>query len=357
MKPNPLAGLLIILTATAVAGCNSGEASVAVSDAAAEPAPLPVHVTVVKTTDIYAAYHTASAIAADAEAPILARIDGQIVEILAEEGDTVSKGQLLARLDGDRLRLEMRQAQANLEKMNREYDRLTGLHQKGLVSATSFDGLKYDRDAQRALYKLRRLNYSYAEIRATIAGVVSSRDVKVGTNVRTGDATFTISDTSRLVAYLHIPQTELAKFAVGHAATVLVDAMPDIGFQATVERISPTIDARNGTFRATVYIDNQNGDLAPGMFGRFTIAYEKHSNALVIPAAAIVREDNEAVVYVVTGGAAIRRPIELGIQTDGQVEVLNGLEQGEKIVVTGLGGLRDGSRVHASLGATTSTSG
>jgi len=357
MKPIKIAGLTVIFAATALAGCNSGKASVARSDLDSAPTPLPVHVTMAETMDIHAAYHAASAIVADAEAPILARIDGQIVEILVEEGDSVSKGQILARLDGDRLRLEMRQAQANLEKMTREYDRLTDLHQKGLVSATSFDGLGFDRDAQRALYELTKLNYHYAEIRATIAGVVSSRNVKVGTNVSSGDPVFTVSDTARLVSYLNIPQTELTKFSAGHTATLLVDAMPDILFQANVVRISPTIDASDGTFRATLFIDNQDGQLAPGMFGRFTIAYEKHSNALVIPAAAIVREDNEAIVYVVTNGAAIRRPIELGIQADGQVEVLSGLEKDEKIVIAGHGGLRDGSLVQASLGVTNSTSG
>ena len=346
MQTSKLAGLTIILAAAIITGCNSGEASVA--DSTTAPAPLPVRVTTAETMDIYAAYRTASAIAADAEAPILARIDGQIIEILVEEGDVVRKGQILARLDGDRLRLEMQQAQANLEKMNREYDRLTDLHEKGLVSGTLFDGLKYDRDAQRATYKLKRLNYSYAEIRATISGVISSRDVKIGANVRSGDATFTVSDTSRLVAYLNIPQTELAKFKVGHQATLLVDAMPGIVFAAAVERISPTIDTRSGTFRATVYIDNQNGKLAPGMFGRFTIAYEKHSNALVIPVAAIVREDSESVVYVVANGTAVRRPVLPGIRADGKVEILSGLESEEEVVVTGLSGLRDGSRVTTS---------
>ncbi len=228
------------------------------------------------------------------------------------------------------------------------YDRLTNLHERGLVSTTAYDGLKYDREAVRAAYNLKRLNYGYTEIRATISGVISSRDIKVGTNMKVGETAFTVSDTSRLVAYLSIPQSELSKFSSGHAATITVDAMPNVSFQATVARISPTINASNGTFRATVYIDNENGNLAPGMFGRFTIAYEKHSNAMVIPTAAIIREDSQSVVYVVTDGAAVRREIEPGIQTDGKVEILSGLDQNEEIVVTGLSGLRDGSRVLAS---------
>ena len=349
MNTRQLSGmtLLAFFLGTAT-GCGTGEASVTSNDENSLAAPLPVIVTTPETMDIFAAYKTTSAIASDAEAPILARVAGQVVEILVEEGDEVSKGQILARLDGDRLRLEMLQAQTNLEKMSREYDRLTNLHERGLVSTTAYDGLKYDREAVRAAYNLKRLNYGYTEIRATISGVISSRDIKVGTNMKVGETAFTVSDTSRLVAYLSIPQSELSKFSSGHAATITVDAMPNVSFQATVARISPTINASNGTFRATVYIDNGSGNLAPGMFGRFTIAYEKHSNAMVIPTAAIIREDSQSVVYVVTDGAAVRREIEPGIQTDGKVEILSGLDQNEEIVVTGLSGLRDGSRVLAS---------
>ena len=350
MNTHKLASIaLAAFIAIAASGCDTGEASVTSVNENVLPAPLPVLVTTPETMDIFAAYKTAAAIAADEQAPILARVAGQVVEILVEEGDEVNKGQILARLDGERLRLEMLQARANLEKMSREYDRLANLHDRGLVSAATYDGLKYDREALRAVYKLKRLNYGYTDIRATIAGVVSSRDINVGTNIEVGEIAFTVSDTSCLVSYLNIPQTELSKFSPGHEATVTVDAMPGVDFLATVARISPTIDTRSGTFRATIYFDNQDGDLAPGMFGRFTIAYEKHSNALVIPVEAIVREDSETVVYVVTDGAAVRRAIEPGIQTNGKVEVLSGLDKNDEIVVTGLSGLRDGSRVLASI--------
>jgi membrane fusion protein (multidrug efflux system) len=86
------------------------------------------------------------------------------------------------------------------------------------------------------------------------------------------------------------------------------------------------------------------------MFGRFDIAYEQHVDALIIPTAALVREDSETVVYVVEDGAAVRRAIETGIQSGDSIEVLSGLDELEKIVVTGQGGLRDGSRVFASIG-------
>ena len=146
-----------------------------------------------------------------------------------------------------------------------------------------------------------------------------------------------------------IPQSELAKVSTGDNAEIRVDAMPDDIFVATIARISPTIDMRNGTFRATAYVDNGSGLLAPGMFGRFTIAYEIHESALTIPLAAVLEEDNETVVYVVDNGAAVRRPIRTGIADNGIIEVLSGIEENDQIVVTGQGSLRDGSRVLASI--------
>jgi membrane fusion protein (multidrug efflux system) len=242
----------------------------------------------------------------------------------------------------------MLQARADLDKTSKEYDRYVSLHERGLVSSSAYEGLKYDMDSLQASYELKRLNYNYTNIRAPISGVVSSRDIKVGQHINEKDSTFRITETSRLVAYLKIPQTELAKFAVGQQAEIRVDAMPDQTFTATIARISPTVDARNGTFRATVYVDNADARLAPGMFGRFSIAYERHSDALVIPMEALLREDGENVVYVVRDGAAVRRTIEIGIESNGRIEVLSGLSADDQIVVTGHGSLRDGSRVLAS---------
>jgi membrane fusion protein (multidrug efflux system) len=255
---------------------------------------------------------------------------------------------VLARLDGEQLRLEMQQARANLDRVRNEYDRLVDLQKRGLVSVAMYEGLMYDLDALEASFELKRLNYGYTKIRAPIAGIVSSREIKVGRQININDPVFRITDTSRLVAYLKIPQTELENFAAGHAVKLSVDAVPDTLFAATIDRISPTIDSRNGTFRATAYIDNNDNSLAPGMFARFNIAYEKHADALVIPSDAVIEEDTISVVYIITGDSVERRVIEIGIKSDGMTEVLSGLDINESVVVTGQSGLRDGSRVLAS---------
>lgn len=340
--------MLAVLPVTFLLGaCGDGEASLA-SSSEDLTTPLPVEVVAPETTDIFETFETTATIASDAEAPVLARAAGEVVEILVEEGDRVEAGQVLARLDGERLRLKMLQAKASLDMTSREYERFLSLRERGLVSASAVENLKFDVDGLTATYELMRLNYGYTNIRAPIAGVISSRDVKHGAHVDVGTPTFRITETSRLVAYLHIPQVELSRIESGDEALVQVDAIPGHRFQASVARLSPTIDVRNGTFRATVYIDNQQGLLAPGMFSRFSIACEKHADALVVPRHALVREDGDVVLYVVNEGIAARRKVTVGIESGEVAEILEGLDANDRVVVTGQASLRDGSEVLAS---------
>jgi len=346
---NKTLSLLTLAALPALSGCGTGEASAVALDTEQEITPVPVEVSIPARADIYATYAATTTIGSEGDAAVLARVPGEVVELLVEEGDWVEKGQVLARLDGERLRLEMLSAKANLDKARGEYERYEDLSLRGLVSKSMFDGLRFDLEGLESTYKLKKLNYNYSRIRATISGYVSTREIKLGQSVAVNDATFRITDTNQLVAYLQIPQTDLAKFAAGNTATLEVDSMPGRKYAADIVRISPTIDTRNGTFRATAIIDNAADELAPGMFARFTIAYAKHTNALLIPTQAIVNEDQRSSVYVVSNGEVTLRQIETGIESDGRVEVLSGLSDDEQIVVVGQATLRDGSKVLAQV--------
>ena len=343
-----------IITALAIAGmttlaaCGVGEAGVSDQDILQATTPVPVEIAQPYRQDIRASYEATATLTSDADAPIIARVAGELIELLVEEGDTVKAGQVLARLDGERLRLEMLAAKANLARASKEFKRNTDLHERGLISASIFEGLKYDLAALQASYELSALNYDYSNIRATIDGVVSAREIKPGQNVSIGDIAFRITDTAELIAHLQIPQSQLPKFQAGHTASLQVASMPNTRFPASIVRISPTVDARNGTFRATAIIQNKDGNIAPGMFGRFTIAYEMHPDALVVPAAALLDEDEQTTVYVVNNGQVTKRVVETGIREGDIIEILGGLGDNDNIVVVGHTGLREGSKVLAS---------
>ena len=349
MKTHPsILAAIALATAAGLAGCGVGEAGFADGETTQAATPVPVEITQPYRAPIHATYSVSATIASDFDAPVVARVGGEVIELLVEEGERVDAGQALARLDVERLRLEMLAAKANLDRASTEYERNADLAARGLISASMFDNLQYDVEALEATYRLKKLNYGYSEIRAPIDGVVAAREIKPGQGLAANDVAFRITETRELVAYLQIPQSELPKFSAGVGATLTVASMPGSEFFATIERISPTIDTRNGTFRATAIIENEAGDLAPGMFGRFTVAYEQHDNALVIPTAALIDEDDATSVYVVNDGAVTRRTIETGIENDETIEILGGLSEGDTVVVVGHSSLRDGSKVLAS---------
>ena len=340
---------VVALAATAhLAGCGIGEASVADADAIQAATPVPVQVVQPFREDIFATYSATATISSDADAPAVARVAGDVVQLLVEEGQYVEAGQALARLDGERLRLEMLAAKASLDQARSELARNMDLHDRGLISAAAFDNLKFTLEALEATYERHKLEHGYATIRAPISGYVAAREIKPGQHLAADDVAFRITDTSELIADLNIPQAELHKFAAGHTANLEVASMPGDEFPALITRISPTINTRNGTFRATAVIDNAGGELAPGMFGRFTIAYEKHAGALVVPAQALIDEDDESAVYVVKGDEVVLRVVETGVEADGKVEIIAGLDEQDTVVVVGHSNLRDGSRVLAS---------
>lgn len=351
-----VASALLGLSILGGTACSTGDAGVA-GPALVDSAPLPVEVVQPRRADIHATYETTATVTADSEASVVSRVPGEIAELFVEEGARVEAGQPLARLDGERLRLQMQHARARYEQAAGEYERLLELHERGLISAAAFETLEFERDALLAAYELQRVNVGYTTVRAPISGVIATRHVQPGAQVAVGDPLFRITDTSVLLAYLHIPQTELGRVQATDTAVVRADAMPEAQFSARILRISPTVDSRTGTFRATAHIDNPEGRLAPGMFARFSIVCETRRNALVLPREAVVREDQDQVVYVVRDGAAERRSVTIGIESGGVAEILEGISAEDRVVITGQAVLRDGSRVLAHEWRADSTTG
>jgi membrane fusion protein (multidrug efflux system) len=334
---------VVALSAMALSACGRGEAS---EKAAADtPREIPVAVAPATVEDALARHSGTTFLQADQEAAVAARAGGQVVRLHVEEGQTVRAGEVMATLDGDRLRLEMEQARAALDKLRSTYRRNVALHERGLVAEGSFENLRFELEALESAYQLARLHYGYTQIRAPIDGVVSARNVKVGATVREGDVLFSVTDLHNLVAYVHVPQRELHRFEAGQEAQLNMAAWPGESFAAKVTRISPTVDAQSGTFRITLAVPAGDGRLRPGMFGKLDIVYEVHEDALTVPSEAVLAEDMETAVFVVDEGVARRRTVTTGLNSEGRIEVLSGLTPGESVVVVGHGGLKDGSAV------------
>jgi membrane fusion protein (multidrug efflux system) len=342
--------VLSVVMATGLAvGCTNGKAKE--KDATAADVSVPVEVQALKRGPMLAVYSGTASIEAHDEAEVVAKVGGEVREIYVEEGASVSSGQVLARLDGDRLRLEVAQIEANLRKLERDYNRQLELSQKGLVAKGTAENAKFDLDALKASYDSARLELSYTQIRAPIAGVVSARHIKVGNTIGPNDPTFRVTNLDPLVAYVHIPEKEFRRISARQAADVVVDALGGERFVGTIARISPTLDPKTGTFRAEVEVPDPTRRLKPGMFARINIAYERRENALQLPRNAILDADGEPSVFVVVNGKAEQRSVSTGLVSNGWVEVTKGLTGDERVVVVGQAGLKTGTVVKVVDGA------
>jgi membrane fusion protein (multidrug efflux system) len=325
-----------------LAGCGNGKAAATDKQAAAA---IPVQVDRPSRGEMLSVYAGTASLEADDEATVVAKVAGEVRELLAEEGDRVRAGQLLARLDGDRLRYEVQQTEANLRKLEREYNRTLELFNRKLVASMAVDNARYEMDALRAQHDLARLNLGYTEIRAPIAGVVSARHIKVGNTISVNDPTFEVTDLEPLLAEVHIPEREFAKLRRDQAAGIVVDALAGARFAGRVERISPTLDPATGTFKATIEVLDPGHQLKPGMFARIGIVLERRPQALRIPRGAIIEAEGAPTVFIANGDKAEQRAIRTGLTNAGLIEVIEGLTGEERIVVVGQNGLKSGSAI------------
>jgi membrane fusion protein, multidrug efflux system len=339
------AGLTAFACVLLLSACKQGAEGASEGSKDEESPPVPVETTAPVRGDIYATYSGTAPIEALAEADVIAKVDGEVRELRVEEGDMVKKDQVMAILDGDRLRLELSETEARLRKMQRDYQRNKELQGKNLISEGDFEKIRYEMEALEASYNLARLELDYTQIRAPIDGVVSERYLKLGNTIEAGDPVFRVTGFDPLVAYMFVPEREFRQIAANQPVQINIDALPGAPIIAKVTRISPVVDPDTGTFKITIELRGAEHRIKPGMFARMSIVYDKHENALQVPRSAIVDTANDAYVFVVEDDIAIRKSIETGFSGDGMVEVTSGLTDGERVITVGQVGLKNEAKV------------
>ncbi len=307
---------------------------------------IPVEVNDVRRGDISAYYSNTATLEAVQEATIVSKVRGIVQNLQVEEGDYVKAGQVLAKIEDDQYRIESERAKATMDRLSNEYNRNKELFEKKLISAEVYENSRYEFESQRSAYELAQLNYDYTSIKSPISGVISERFIKVGNMIGTDQQVFKVTDFDPIQANLYIPEHERSKMKKGQRAELIADAIPGKVFAGKVERISPTIDPQTGTFKVTVYLDDNDDLLRPGMFGRVKIVYDTRLNTKMIPKSAIISEDETQSVFVIKDSLAFRKTIRTGYVNGMNIEILDGLEDGEIVVTTGQGSLTDSTRVN-----------
>lgn len=328
---------LVAVLAVSLSACHKGDAQ----EKEDEEVVIPVETATVIRGSIDAAYRGTTTLTAREQADVVAKASGIVEQVLVEEGDAVSAGQVLARLETDRLRLEAERARAEMDRLKSDFDRNHSVYQRNLISREAYEQTKFQLDAATAAYDLARLSLRESEIKAPIHGVVSSRLIKIGNTLQANEVAFTVTQLDTLEADVFVPERDIYKLAAGQPAVLRVDAWPDSQFEGHIQRINPVVDPSTGTVEVTVAMTPGQSKLKPGMFGRIEIRYDRHDQATLLPKDAVLHEDGTQSVFVAAHGKARRREVSLGYADADYYEVLEGLESGDQVVVTGQSNLKD----------------
>lgn len=328
------------------AACSNGENNNFENEDNDSTLVIPVEVMDVSRGTISAYYSNTATLEAVDEASVVSKVRGIVQQIMVEEGDYVRAGQIIAKIEDDQYRIEAERAKATMDRMYNDFQRNAELFDKELISAEVYENSRFEYESQKSAYELAELNYQYTSITSPISGVVSERLIKVGNMIGTDQQVFQVTDFDPIQAILYIPEHERSKIRVGQRTELTADAIPGTMFFGRVERISPTIDPSTGTFKVTVYMDQGQEELRPGMFGRVKIVYDTRENTKMIPKAAIISEDEIQSVFVIKDSLAFRKVIRTGYVNGTNIEVIDGLNDGEIVVTTGQGSLSDSTKVN-----------
>jgi membrane fusion protein (multidrug efflux system) len=310
-----------------------------------EELPVPVEVADVTTGDI-ASYITATAnLVAEDQVKVLSEAEGRVQQLKVEEGDYVSKGQILAVLDQDEARIATSKVKLKATNASAALERAQDSFEQGLISSEAYDKLKMDYEVARQEVAEAEWRLSKTVIRAPFAARVTERFITLGQHLRPGDELFTVADYDPLIARIYLPERDVIELEEGREVRITPAANTELGFTGRIRQISPVVDTATGTVKVTVEAMSPPAGVRPGAFVSIGIVRDHHPSALLLPRESVIRELRAAHVFVSEDDIAVKRAVTLGIEEGDLVEVLSGVASGDRVVVAGQGGLDDGQKI------------
>ena len=326
-----------------------------------EMAALPVEAIEVKQQDVVEWIRGVGTVSANQSVNIGAEVGGKVAEIRVDVGDLVREGDVLARLDDERLRIarnlaraEVNIAAANLEDAKSDVRRQEDLFNDGIISETVIEDAKLEVSTNKGKLEMAKAKLAAAErnladatVVSPIDGEITRRHVDMGELIQPGDLLFDIVDIREVKVLMYVSEQDVTRLRQGQQAVLEVDGYPGLKFHGKLHTISAEADSETRTFPVEILVrnDGRPEKLLPGFIGRVGIRGRVFENAILIPEEVVVIRDGNPTVYVVASDTTSARIVEPGFKEHGYVLIRDGLEAGDRVIVTGQESLQDGARI------------
>lgn len=307
--------------------------------------PVPVEVVQLTPQRVVEELQAVGTMRANQSVVLRPEVTGRVAAIGFRDGQAVKKGQLLVGLDAALNEAEVAQARAELDLANANLKRTADLASKNFVSSSAQDTAESNVTVLAARLQLAQARLAKMRIVAPFDGVVGLRAISIGDVVKDGTDLVNVEDIGRLKVDFRLPERTFTQLKVGQAVEVTTDAVPGSLYKGRVDAINPRIEAGGRSLEVRAELPNTDGKLRPGMFARVRVIVGDRAEALLVPEEAIVPQGDNFVVFRVVDDKAQRVPVKLGVRRDGQVELLDNVKPGDRIVTAGVRVQRDGQPV------------
>ena len=295
--------------------------------------------------------------------PVSSKISGKIQNIYVNTGDFVNAGDRLLAIETEEIEIRkeqslaaietakasVKQAEVGLENAAREYERSKSLYEQKVITSQAWDGVQSKYQAAqaqkemaessllqaRAAMKTVQYQLDNALIVSPTSGRIESRQAEEGVIIGPGSPLLTVINVSRLKVSFEVSEKDIIRAKQGTPVLIAFDALGKNEVSASISMTAPSLNPVSKTMRCEVYINNPAGDIKPGMFARVKVVMESSYGRIIIPREAVIKSGSLTKVFTIENGRAIEHVIETGISDTARVSVLKGLQEKDKVVVSG----------------------
>lgn len=268
------------------------------------------------------------------EVVVGAEAAGRVARVLVKEGDFVKSGQTLAIVVGDKQNVSVANAAANLNNAKMDLERFESAFATGGVTRQQLDGVRLQYETAKNNLKNAQIAAGDVAIRTSVAGIVNSKKIEPGSYVNLGAAAFDVVNISSLKLKVNVDEKNIASLKEGQKVNIVVSVIPDKVFSGKITFIAPKADA-NLNFPVEVEIPNAKNELRAGMYGTAKFGEGASVNTLVVPRNAFVGSVSDNKIFIIKDGKAVEKRVQSGRSFGDHIEVLDGLSEGDEVIVSG----------------------